>query len=122
MDILNQQVKRKGKDKTSNYILFIDLKKAYDSVDRDRMLIKMAAEEAIPQGITTKVAKLLAISAIKIGEDTINTWQGLPQGSCISPALFSIYSADLIERVKEKTGVDILLYADDICIVAYDKF
>jgi retron-type reverse transcriptase len=43
---------------------------------------------------------------------------GLPQGSLISPILFVIYISGFFDYIEEKILIIILLFADDIGIIA----
>ncbi|XP_025996041.1 uncharacterized protein LOC113005129 [Solenopsis invicta] len=49
--------------------------------------------------------------------------KGLPQGSLLSPILYSIYVAELEKLFHYNTNVKILQYADDVCLyVAHKNF
>jgi hypothetical protein len=48
LDVINHKAKRAGKDKTSNFLIFIDLKKGYDYVCRDRLCMALMRERRIP--------------------------------------------------------------------------
>jgi hypothetical protein len=68
------------------------------------------------------IAKLLDISNVQIGDRRVDTYQGVIQGSCLSPSLFSLYSMQLIHEINTHTQAKILMYADDVCIAAPDRF
>lgn len=104
-----------------NYCLgiFIDLKKAFDTVSHELLLQKL---ENI--GITGSALELLKSyllnrnQLVKIGNSCSELLSqtpqfGIPQGSVLGPLLFSIY----INNVKDinLTG-EITLYADDTCL------
>jgi hypothetical protein len=44
------------------------------------------------------------------------------QGSVLSPSMFNLYSMDLIDEVQKLDDVNILMYADDVCVVAHNKY
>ena len=129
--------KQLGKD---TYLAFIDYKKAFDSVDRNLLLFKLAFN-----GVSGNMYK--AIAALYLNPQSrviLNEYEtdyfacpiGVKQGDCLSPTLFSIFINDLATEIKEsKLGIDlnvegglqmnyvlsILLYADDIVCFAEDE-
>ena len=62
---------------------------------------------------------MLNTTSIDIGKG-IKTYQGVPQGSVLSPALFSVYLSSLLEDLKPTTLAR-LAHADDICIACQNK-
>lgn len=98
------------------YMCFVDLKAAYDTVDRVRLL-QIIRE----YGVTLKLHNLLNAlyletrAAVRV-EGELTEWfevnNGLRQGCLLSPALFNIY----IDRVIRKTieGLDIKRYGIEI--------
>ena len=109
---------------------FIDLKKAYDTVDREKMLDCLkhlglrgrlgAFLEELYSGVECEV---------RVGEELSNPFEvttGLRQGCVLSPLLFSLYINGVVEKLREaKVGVrcgeeqvPALLFADDMVILA----
>ena len=98
------------------HLIFLDLKKAYDNVDRDLLITRMLNAE-IPSQMTLLVAKWLQINTVKLQEGRKRIRKGVPQGGCLSPILFNIYINPLITALRD-TGVQVLAYADDIVFLA----
>ena len=106
---------------------FIDLNKAYDSVDRDLFGVK---PESL--GILGKILQCIKAvysdvkCKVKIGGEVGNDFSGLRQGCVLSPLLFSLYVNDLMEVLRqEEIGVRVdnliipgLMFADDLVITA----
>ncbi|MCG8113581.1 MAG: reverse transcriptase domain-containing protein, partial [Candidatus Thiodiazotropha taylori] len=93
--------------------LFIDIEKAYDSVWRDGLMMKLK-----DMGITGRmwywIRDFLADRSAVINLSGVrgpgfSTDIGLPQGSVISPLLFSLFIADWYEKVKSEK----VKFADD---------
>ena len=123
-----------GKD---TFLAFIDYKKAFDSVERNLLLYKLAKT-----GINGRMYQ--AISSLYSNPSShviLNEYEtdyfdcpiGVKQGDCLSPTLFAIFINDLASEIKEANiGIDlnvdgspnidyifsILLYADDIVCLA----
>ena len=93
--------------------LFIDIEKAYDSVWRDGLMVKLK-EKGITGRIWYWIRDFLtdrsaAITMSGVKGQSFDTAIGLPQGSVISPLLFSLFIADWYENVKSEK----VKFADD---------
>jgi retron-type reverse transcriptase len=88
--------------KTNNYnvvLLFLDIKKAFDRVDRNR-LTKEFIDSGVPLIYTRLIFEILHNNSITV---LLNGYvssgyipvDGLPQGKILSPLLFNFYMRDL---------------------------
>lgn len=125
-------INKRKQQKKSTYVCFVDAKKAFDSVQRDCLWYKL-----LSLGIKGKIFKAVQSlytdlrCAIKVNDymtPFVDVYQGVKQGCKLSPTMFSLYINDLANEIKElNLGVDIgdmqlsiLLYADDIALIAPD--
>ena len=120
------------------FLAFIDYKKAFDSVERNCLLYKLAKI-----GINGKMYRAIAAlysnprSCVVLNSHETDYFEcpiGVKQGDCLSPTLFAIFINDLASEIKnlniginlnfeggqdiEHNILNILLYADDIVCLA----
>ncbi|CAG9133023.1 unnamed protein product [Plutella xylostella] len=99
--------------------VFLDIASAYDNVLLPVLRQKMR-QLSIPVKLTRLVCSLLMERSIFIKSPTCSVdhpkfvWKGLPQGSVLSPLLYSLYTYDLERSVD--CFCDILQYADDLAL------
>ena len=113
------------------YACFVDFMKAFDSVHHKLLLHKLYNIGV--RGTMYNMVKAMytnATSAVQIKNFTTNWFPiktGIRQGDSLSPTLFAIFINDLALEIKEKhkgirlndnVNVPILLYADDIILLA----
>lgn len=129
-----QREKEKEKGEEKIYALFIDLKAAFDKVNRSK-LWEILEEKEVSNGLIWRLKKIYEDT-----KATIRTKKGLSrgfridkgvrQGCVLSPILFNLYIADL-DSALEKRGIGgvalgtdriwSLAYADDIILLAKNK-
>ena len=106
--------------------LFIDFEKAFDSVNKKALIVKLHQ-----LGIRGKVLFLINDFLINrkltiningvVGSIRECSDVGLPQGSALSPILFRIFVMDLVQKLNERDDVTIFKFADDGTIKATAK-
>ena len=114
------------------YIAFIDFKKAFDSVDRDKLWSIMSSK-VIPTHLITIIQTIYMENIIRINagngisEDSRVITQGVRQGCPPSPVLFNVYLDEVIKKWLKKLKTskyfkelifNILLFADDQFIIS----
>lgn len=118
------------KEQGKAYAFFVDLKAAFDGINRKKLFQTMR---------TLKISETIIIRIEEIYAETINvinekgenfqfwTGKGLRQGCPLSPTLFNVYVADLEAHLaREQIGgitlgrmkIRSLAYADDVVLIA----
>ncbi|XP_029054544.1 uncharacterized protein LOC114881833 [Osmia bicornis bicornis] len=125
-----QLAKKRGK----LFAFFVDLKAAFDMVDRGRLWEAME-KSGIEKGLIARVKEIYRRSkcTIRVGEEVSEeffTEMGVRQGCPLSPTLFAILISDIEEefRKAQAGGVVVgrekfwtLAYADDLVLVTNDE-
>ena len=108
---------KKVKTKYTKYLLYIDLKNAYDKVIHKKLFLKLS-QMGISEELIGSIKLLYSKAKLKISynSECINVNNGVLQGSLISPMLFDLYINDLINEL-DKNSFEVLAYADDLCVL-----
>ena len=88
----------------------IDISKAYDCVNAERLVDNLFFN-GVPKDIGLWIENFLSYRILKLGSETVSVFNGLPQGSCLSPTLFNFYTAELHSLEDESTAI--FQFADD---------
>lgn len=97
---------------------FLDIEKAFDRVWHNGLIYKLIKME-VPHQLLNTIKSFLTNRTFKveIGDKSSTSRQiqaGVPQGSCLSPHLFSVYINDMPQHPNSKTA----LFADDTIFYA----
>ena len=89
--------------------IFIDLAKAFDTVDHS-MLVGRLRSIGVSEGSLAWFANYLSQSVQSVKSEHMPVTKGVPQGSILSPTIFSVY----INNIAQAVGSSLIqLYADD---------
>ena len=127
---LAQVVLKRLNVQKNTFLCFVDLKKAYDSVWREGLFVRMV-EDGVPSKLLNLVKRWYKNIDVRVRiNDVDSEWfqskVGVRQGDTLSPLLFNIFINGIVDKVKEigvgvQVGEDIvlvLLFADDMVLMA----
>jgi hypothetical protein len=98
-------------------LAFIDLRKAFDSVDRHLLLKILKRRWEVPPWLFNTIRSFLSDTSGVVQGHRVKTNVGVPQGAVLSPTLFNLYINSMLEKLREK-GITALAFADDVALVA----
>jgi hypothetical protein len=102
-------------------MILIDLQKAFDTIDHQILLEKMKfmgfSDSTIAWFDSYLTNRVFLVNIENSFSDPCALSCGVPQGSILGPLLFLLYVNDMPQAVKS----DLLLYADDTCLVYSNK-
>lgn len=133
--ILNHIVQRERcKEDSKVYTVFVDLKAAFDNVNRVK-LWSLLERNKISEALIERLKELYKDTEITVWTkkgltEAFKTTKGVRQGCVLSPLLFNLYIAELDMYMRERAlgGIKIgnqriwsLAYADDMVLVAKNR-
>ena len=84
----------------NQFIAFIDLKKAFDSVNRSK-LIEVLLEKQFDKSLISTIKNMLEGTVMNYQGHKTETFVGVPQGAITSPTLFNIYIDSLVSKLSQ---------------------
>ena len=127
-------LKNRISDELSTYCAFIDMRKAFDWVNRDLLLYKLLSQFGVYGKLYDAIKSIYGNSSawVRVNKnytEMFDITSGVKQGDVLSPILFSMFLNDLAIGMKDlgygvKLGnseICILLYADDIILITPDE-
>ena len=127
---LHSIIKNRKHLRKDTFACFIDFKKAFDTVQRQCLWYKLLSFGLNGRIINALQSLYNSVSCSVKVNDYMTDWfsvnQGVKQGCVLSPTLFSLYVNDLADEVSNMNigvhvngvNIAILLYADDIVLIA----
>merc|ERR1712179_212032 len=126
--IANMSYEKRGRGGRPLYLAFIDFKKAYDSIDR-RKLIEVLVDYKVNPQIIDLIVQMYNedYTVIQLGnmKEKIKVTGGIRQGCCISTLLFKMVTFKIIEALRKEKKYKIgkfndnsIWLADDATLVA----
>ena len=104
MTILTESIYHAWKEGDIYSVIFMDVAGAFNNVHHNRLLHNMQ-KRRIPAAITNLIRSFLSNRTTHLRfngttSNTINISTGIPQGSPLSPILYMLYNADLLEITR----------------------
>ena len=105
---VRQLVEKSWEHRAKSFLVFIDLKKAYDSVPRDAMWLALG-KLGVPDQTIQLIRSFHHDMSAQIHLDgtlsePIDVANGLRQGCCMAPVFFNLYTCLVVEQWCAKVG------------------
>ena len=118
--LLDELYRNINKNKNS-FIIYLDLKKAFDTISHTKLIFKLGTlgldALTIEWFNSYLTGRSQCVKLNNLTSDTLPVTYGVPQGSILGPVLFSIYINDISDIVN----CGMVLYANDTVIFHSDK-
>jgi hypothetical protein len=103
--------------------LFLDIKSAYDSVHCGTLVDRLKAV-GFSGNLLAFICNLVSSRELEANCGCLDlkdwTYKALPQGSVLSPTLYSLYMAGLKSKINQ--NCKILEYADDVAVYSINRY
>jgi len=122
---LIEKIEQAQQNEKPLYVLFIDIRKAFDTCSREKVLETLASKSNLSKTELLFISELLKENFYIIDDkvnisEKITQTQGLKQGSVLSPLFFNLANHDINEAVKHLQNLSLLSYADDTALASTD--
>ena len=128
--LFKETVTRYNSEGSPIYSCFLDMSKAFERVDHE-LLLKKLANKNVPVYLLNIIKLIFLNSSVCVKFDSIlsDSWSiksGVRQGGILSAYLFCIFIDDILDSINQCqfgcklgiTPIKVLAYADDIVLVA----
>ena len=114
-----------SRPKTPLYCVFVDYRKAFDSIPREKVICKLKDYHGVGGTLLKAICAVLQANFVLVDDglklsSPIRQTQGVLQGDSLSPLLFISYLADLPGKLSN-CGVSVVLYADDLLFLSKQR-
>ena len=116
MNQIVDELTEAGEKKLVNCSVFLDLAKAFNTVNHEILLSKLKGYKVkgsmlkLLQSYLNNRTQSTIINNVVSEREIVNV--GIPQGSCLGPLLFLVYINDIFSSTK----INLRLFADDACL------
>lgn len=129
--LLQEIMSRRLTNKKRTYVAFIDFSKAFDLVNRIKLMEKLH-RLGIPQSFSRLIFNILQNTKLFLRSgDRLSpgfySYNGVPQGDPCSPVLFNLFLHDLPDHLHhvgvsiDGISIPVIMYADDVCLIGESK-